>query len=50
MANIFDEFQCLKKVRFFNVEKNKNAPVPGGWWGLVGAEIKNVLKTMRQTA
>ena len=29
MANIFDEFQCLKKVRFFNVEKNKNAPFFG---------------------
>ena len=29
MDNILDGFQCLKKVRFLNIEKNKNAPFFG---------------------
>ena len=29
MANILDRFRCFKKVRFFNIEKNKNAPFFG---------------------
>ena len=34
MANIVDGFQCLKKVQFFNVEKNKNTPFFGMYYSV----------------
>ena len=34
MDNIVDGFQCLKRVRFFNVEKNKNAPFFGMYYSV----------------